>query len=597
MTTTLLQSFGGELNTFLTSGDVNLKYLAATSDDFLQELKQVESELELEVQRENDVQIDTKADFHKLDKGIDKWYKDLIDTLKHYNTNINRFQKNVLHASKFNIDIDEAYRYPLNLDSIPVEYVRNDPLYINTRERALHEVKQENQQELMKAIILHLLKTGQSDIIKDMMHDLAPIHNSIVDQRLLDRFKRLNEIVDDIVINHKLEKALDWFQEKYNESRQGVDSFNNSNDLDEKSSNGENDSTTFQEVQFKFHALQFVLLLNGDKDSEPFQLDNALKAYIYSKENFDKFYNNYLHEISPLMTLLVFGRLDTSEFVQLGKELIDKMRLSLAKDIEKGSSNLTEVKFIQEILNRFEDIHSGTSLFLNLSNEFISYYCKDMNLSNDSSLFQSLLAGFINLPNFYKYNKIQHKFRSLSSVGPLDMDMGHEDTNHNENSNLNISSINGPTTDRRESVFKITDNDNSSTSPIFSPQNIIIAPYTYDLPFQLPDVSRFLFKYHPIFICPVSKEQLIPLTVDETGYTTDDVEQKQTKRLKLDITKNDELLKTMHNPAMVLKYCRHIALKESLWQLSKRGAEVFKCHYCYKKHKLSEVSEGYFIDL
>ena len=70
------------------------------------------------------------------------------------------------------------------------------------------------------------------------------------------------------------------------------------------------------------------------------------------------------------------------------------------------------------------------------------------------------------------------------------------------------------------------------------------------------------------FICPVSREQLIPIT--ENGYTTQ---------------------------AVVLNYCQHLVLRDSIWHLSKKGIDIFKCHYCYKKHKYSDVTDAYFIDL
>ena len=71
-----------------------------------------------------------------------------------------------------------------------------------------------------------------------------------------------------------------------------------------------------------------------------------------------------------------------------------------------------EAKFVYELLANFENIHESSSLFTNLANEFIAEYCKDLKLSNDSSLFQSVLAGHIYLPSFYKYNQIQLKLKS-----------------------------------------------------------------------------------------------------------------------------------------------------------------------------------------
>lgn len=522
--TSLLNNLNKELNLFSKAGDTNLNDILESTDDFIKDLKSLEKDLELAIESEESIDISSVG-------KVNKWYDKSISSLKSYNSQINKFLKNILTNPQYTIDLDDAYTYPLNIESLPISLNQN----LNEEEAALKEVKKENQQELIKAIILHLLKIGQSDIIEDIIDNKD--YDFQINSELLQQFKFLNEIVDDITIRHDLTKALAWFKHKYNSNvlKKGVE---------------------YEEIEFKLHILKFVLLLNGNNE---FSLDNALEAYLYSKENFPRFFKTYLHELSPLMSLLLFKTIDDKEstnpddyarkhMINLLSEFYNKMKLTFSKDWEDNKSN--ESRFVQDVLNNFETINENSSIFTNLASEFISYYCKDMKLSNDSSLFQGILAGFINLPPFYKYNKIQRKLSRVSMSFTQE-----ERPNLEDNETLSSETIN---------------------------YNKIIAPFTFDLPFQLSDTNRFLFEYHPVFICPVSKEQLIPLTQE--------IEEKKTKKPRLEPSRP-------HNPVVVLKYCHHVALKESIWQLSRRGAEVFKCHYCYKKHKFSEVSEAYFIDL
>lgn len=571
MTTSLLTNLSNELNTFCQVGDSNLHGLLEGTHDILKDLKDIELSLEHEINDQDDTS--KRPATEKIsDLDVDKWYKQSIGSLKSYNTQINKFLKNILNDAKYNINLDEAYTYPLNLDGIPTKHLNDKAgqgigqgpensiheLGVTGEEMALRDMKIENQEELTKAIILHLLKIGQRDLVKDMLNEMGSNTSIEVDEELLDRFKLLDQIVVDITINHDLDKALDWLKNKSETS-------------DSKS------NKSFKEIEFKFHMLRFTLLLTGsnnDNDDKDDDLNLALAAHVYAKQYFPQFFKEYLLEISPLMTLLLFkgpksdGTTDESSLL---KDLMEMMKCSFNKDHELSSKTSNESNFVGEILKSFETVNDNQYLFQNLANEFISYYCKDLKLSNDSSLFQSILAGFINLPSFYKYNQIQ---RRLSRVHSITSETDIYNNSNNSNHDSNHSKL---------------DPNNRSHSMMSS----LIAPYSFDLPFQLSDANNFLFKYHPIFICPVSKEQLIPLTISETSVDLEN----RAKRPKLENNKESELIKTMQNPVVVLRYCQHVALRESVWQLSKKGSEVFKCHYCYKKHKLNEVNDAFFIDL
>ncbi|KAI5969494.1 hypothetical protein CANMA_001562 [Candida margitis] len=563
MTTALLNTLTSEVNQFITSGQESLDALLDDSNSFLQSLKELESDLEKELNVEQGEPQAQNGDTHDtttnkqvsgLSKQMDSWYKSSINRLKTYNTSNNRFSKNVLNSSKFGVNLDDAYIYPLNMDTYPVGDFDLDKA-LNEINIAPHNripldlknksVRRENRQELTKAIILHLLKIGQSNIVPTMVEQLLNDPTISIDSELAERFKLLNSIVDDICISHDLTDALGWFETKFNERAVGkVPPIERSD--------------TLSEVEFKFHMLQFIILLNGKE--RKFTANDALEAYFYSREHFSKFLKDYLNELAPLMSLILFNSDSGIENFsrQKHKEVaisnfIEKLKQGFAIEAEEVLNNgrQGQAEFVAELLNSFNNIHENEELFANLSHDFVAEYCKDLKLSSDSSLFQSILAGHIYLPSFYKYNQIELKMKRF----------------------------------------------NDRTKSGQSEKDIImnnVASFHFELPFQLPDSNRFLFRNHPIFICPVTREQSIPLseTIEEPiSVHYDDKDQAVTRKRKVAV---DNPLNTQ---VVALKYCNHLALKESVWHLSKKGIDVFKCPYCYKKHKFTDVVDAYFIDL
>ncbi|KAI5961552.1 hypothetical protein KGF57_001677 [Candida theae] len=562
MTSTLLSTLASEVNQLDSSGKESLNALLEDSNSFLQQLRDLESDLESEITVEQGEPQVQNGNTHpsstdqtgKLSKHMDSWYKSSISRLKNYNTSNNRFSKNVLNNSKFAVNLDDAYIYPLNMDSYPTGEFNLDkslnevglgPLNQIPSELENRSTKQENRQELIKAIILHLLKIGQSNIVPSMVKQLLNESTISIDDDLAEKFKLLNQIVDDICIRHDLSHALAWFQTKFNEQAVKKVPFVERSD-------------TLSEVEFKFHMLQFIILLNG-KDSK-FTASNALEAYFYSRDHFGKFLKDYLNELAPLMSLILFNSVSGIENFSSQKHtetgignFIEKLKQGFAIEADEvlGNGRQSEAEFVSELLNSFNNVHDNEELFANLSHDFVAEYCKDLKLSSDSSLFQSVLAGHIFLPSFYKYNSIELKMKKF--------------------------------------------NDKSKSTP--SEKGITkssIASFHFELPFQLPDSNRYLFRNHPIFICPVTREQSIPLSeVTEESITvdTDPKGQLVTRKRK---TALDNPLNTQ---VVALKYCNHLTLKESVWHLSKKGIDVFKCPYCYKKHKFTDTIDTYFIDM
>ena len=175
------------MNQFDKSGEESLGELLDDSNTFLQLLKDLESDLknEVDAEEEESQQVqnggthnNTKEQIGGLLKQIDTWYKSSINRLKAYNTANNKFLKNVLNNSKFGVNLDDAYIYPLNMDNYPVGDFDLDKslneIGISSINRIPPElenrsIRQENRQELVKAIILHLLKIGQSNIVPAMV--------------------------------------------------------------------------------------------------------------------------------------------------------------------------------------------------------------------------------------------------------------------------------------------------------------------------------------------------------------------------------------------------------------------------------------------
>ena len=132
------------------------------------------------------------------------------------------------------------------------------------------------------------LKTGQCDIVPEVLKELPANTSNVIDQDLFKKFEVLNQI-DNIITRHDLSLALQWFQEKYNErvainAKNSTLPPNTSADTFGSINLSWDQTDSFHDIEFKFHMLQFTILLNGENSS--FTLDNALKAYLYSKDNF-----------------------------------------------------------------------------------------------------------------------------------------------------------------------------------------------------------------------------------------------------------------------------------------------------------------------
>lgn len=501
----LLDQLNHEIDLLSGSGATNLAGLLDESDAVLRDLRALEAELQLEVSGQG-----TATDVLAIvDKDAKKWYDRSIASLKSYNGQITKFLKNIVLSSRYNVPLDEAYSFPLMLNAYPS---KETAVKTGSEEDAVNAAKLRNRQQLMKSIVLHLVKIGHGSAVVEMLDEFEV--GEQLDSQILDGFRQLNEIVDDVKVKHDLTRVFAW--------------------LDSRDPSA---STRYQHLLFKLHMLKFALLLAGSVlDAAGVNHDSIVAAYTYAKTHFYKFSKEYLNEISPVMTLLVYKFTDGSDSTLIQESFKRAMVETFSQDSESSKVHAEERQFIAKVLGSVDTLHANHAIFHNLANEFVAEYCADMSLSNDSLLFQSILAGFVNLPNFYKYNNLQRRLSRTSREDPKKQD---------------------------------------------------------DLPFQLPDKNHFLFNFHPIFICPVSKEQLVPLST--TAKITD--EDFRDKRKKYIYVSPSERLAAMNNPVVVFDHCRHLALKDSVRHLTKGGSEVFKCHYCYKKHKLQDVSDAYFIDL
>ncbi|KAG7193088.1 uncharacterized protein KQ657_001205 [Scheffersomyces spartinae] len=497
------------------------------SETFLNELRDVELSL-VAASKCDDL---PPPPIKSLLKAGDKWYKNLIDHLKTINSATNSFQKAVINNPEYLFDLDEAYTYPLLLDNDAIFETNEDEWNSNgsgsdkdssSSIASSRAVYNENKHELSKAIMMHLLKNGNFDVCQQMIAQQQHQYQDLgCSAEVLTKFKELSTIVDSIIIDHDLIKALDWLDIHSKEVMDPLDG-------------------SFFEIRFKLTALQFILLLSKNGK---ITLDSAVLAYTHSSKRMSEFLSMYLEEISPIMALLACQGAE-------GEVLIKCLREGFKVSKEGSRKNQKEKQFVGELLQNFKQINLDQSLFMSIAHEFIGQFCKYMQLSNELSLFQSVLAGFVNLPSFHKFNFIQLKLKNLKEAKDKANEMA--DLVHN------------------------------------------VATYNFDLPFQLLDSSRSLFKFHPIFICPVSKDQLIPNIKQDSMLKPVHNEQRYNNNGKKPCHSRDYY---PLNPVVVLKFCRHLALKESIWELSKHGSEKFKCHYCYKKHQFSDVSDAFIIDL
>lgn len=504
--------------------------LRAGAAGLLGDLRLLEHDLELQIDADG-----ATAGVAALDKSAAAWYKRSIGAMKTYNALLNRFQKNVAGNRAFGIDLDDAYPYKLSVDDGGTE--------------SLH-----------RAIALHLLKSSERPP-PEFTADAAPA--------ALQQLLHLKRIVDDIAVRHRLTEAIAW--------------------LDRHSAAAAAESKPRNlELEFKFHVLQYVLILNGvvaDADGsgvsafpafDPHNQDNAAAAYRYSQQHFPRYFEAFPQALQTMVLLLCFvdptheGTAPPAQ-PQMGG-LFRMMRLGILRGSDRPAEDAGGaarggadtrlhgpsrqlLRFVQAAVANFRSIHDATALFLALADEFTYEYCHAMGLLGESLLFEAVLAGFLNLPSFHKYSQIERK------LGRAPHDGGG--------------------------------------------RGAAAAPYSFELPFQLPDSNALHFSFHPIFICPVLKEQLMPVEAPGDGARTSE------KEPAAPVVAPPPLYSAAHgrvaayahplalrpNTAVVLKFCHHLALRDSVMQLSLNGTEMFKCHYCYKKHKLSDVSDVYFIDL
>lgn len=516
----LLENLSQESQLLLAAGTLGLSQLMEESDSLLNDLEMMEASLLEEV--ESGIQQFSSLTISQ--PRMDSWYKQSILGLKVYNNGLSKFTKSVILNPQYHKDMDDAYLYKLIIsDAVTESGAHSDDSHCKREGHnpCFNACKLENHEQLQKAIYLHMLKTGHSGLVRRLVDDPENPGSCAIEQSVILKFDFLGQVLEDIRERHDLTLALKWFEERHASS----------GDLSNDPANAD--------LDFKLHVLQFVLLL-GDNDSldGPPNMNNLLNAYKYSQNNFNRFFHDYLDVIKPLTTLFLrrYGSFGAAMNGTCASNSQDPYP-DLWKDIDgrsKVAGNLRGTEFVQEVLSSFEGIHQNHALFSNLVDEFTKAFCKDMNLSSESSLFQTILAGFVFMPSFHKYNSIERRLSASREKTLAD----------------------GPYPIGRT------------------------ATEVSDLPFQLPDGPRFLFHHHPIFTCPISKEQLSPMS-----------------RIQLHEIEHRISPNTNDSPLVVLNFCQHVALRESVWHLSKKGTDVFKCHYCYKRHKYLDVTNARFIDL
>ncbi|KAH3680653.1 hypothetical protein WICMUC_000210 [Wickerhamomyces mucosus] len=264
--------------------------------------------------------------------------------------------------------------------------------------------------------------------------------------------------------------------------------------------------------------INFHLLRIGDLNKFDNKLGNQLYEMKSLKDSID-----YNHDLNPIINwyynndykdkdeerdLLFEFKLHRLNYLKLMnqnkiKQGLNYSRIWFPLIIKKNQDYLFEISKLMGqfiISNNEENNVSNLDLdFKELSILFVKKFCQRINIEYESFLFLIIFAGICSFPTFNKFLQLK-----------------------NSNS-FQWSSLK-------------------------------------ELPFETP-LPLFLKQYHPIFICPVSKEEI-----------------------------NDE------NPGMSLP-CHHIISKSSLLKLSKNGLTNFKCVYCSTSCSLSDckIVKFYFI--
>lgn len=174
--TQLLSTLQKEVDALNEAGSRNLQLLVDNTDNFLDALRAIEADLAAQVEHEQSenapntngngvsTSVPTDTGFDSLEIITSSWYNDSIRCLKGYNGQILKFLKNIVNNSKFRADLDDAYTYPLELDSAPLNEVSLAAARQNGDARKL-----ENRQNLLKSIAVHFLKTGHGDCLDDIL--------------------------------------------------------------------------------------------------------------------------------------------------------------------------------------------------------------------------------------------------------------------------------------------------------------------------------------------------------------------------------------------------------------------------------------------
>ncbi|ODV60077.1 ubiquitin-protein ligase RMD5 ASCRUDRAFT_8847 [Ascoidea rubescens DSM 1968] len=263
--------------------------------------------------------------------------------------------------------------------------------------------------------------------------------------------------------------------------------------------------------------------------SNPTIQNNHFNAYLYCKNNLSHYFSNKL-VLSPEnnQKLLIISNLFAKTFIN------DEIDIDyFSKDYKEQESLPTNY------INQFP---------LTI-NQFIETYFLVNNLNLNSNLYSILISSFISLPSLFKFNSINSKL------------MGQKNKNVKKSASKSFSAA------QRDFYFPILNtrdtfvprnrsysehilpylnrytndlnNDNEDHHDLPSDQNDFIANFESEkhwtskdeLPIEI-ELPKFLNHNHPIFICPVSKQEV-----------------------------------TKKNPPILLP-CKHIISEEALIQLS-----------------------------